>query len=90
LGAVDSIENIHKTVKENAKCKKILTQNIQEILGTMRKPNLRKIGVEVSEDSQLKGPVNIFNKIIEENFPNLKEEMPINIQEAYRSPSRSE
>ena len=27
---------------------------------------------------QLKGPVNIFNKIIEENFPNLKKEMPMN------------
>jgi hypothetical protein len=33
-------------------------------------------------DSQLKGPENIFNKIIEENLPNLKKEMPINIQEA--------
>jgi hypothetical protein len=29
---------------------------------------------------QLKGPVNSFNKIIEENFPNLKKEMPMNIQ----------
>jgi hypothetical protein len=28
------------------------------------------------------GPVNIFNKIIEENFPNLKKEMSMNIQEA--------
>ena len=37
---------------------------------------------------QLKGPVNIFNKIIEENFPNLKKEMPMNIQEAYRTPNR--
>ena len=42
------------------------------------------IGIEKGKDSQLKGPVNIFNKIIEENFPNLKEEIPINIQEAYR------
>jgi hypothetical protein len=33
-------------------------------------------------------PVNIFNKIIKENFPNLKKEMPINIQEAYRNPNR--
>jgi hypothetical protein len=41
-----------------------------------------------SEDSQLKGPVNIFNKIIEENFPNLKKEMPMNIQKAYRTPNR--
>jgi hypothetical protein len=54
----------------------------------MRKPNLRIIGIKESEDSQLKGPVNIFNKIIEENFPNLKKEMPINIQEAYRTPNR--
>ena len=37
---------------------------------------------------QLKGPVNIFNKIIEENLPNLKKEMPMNIQEAYRTPNR--
>jgi len=36
----------------------------------------------------LKGAVNIFNKSIEENFPNLKKEMPINIQEAYRTPNR--
>ena len=37
---------------------------------------------------QLKGPANIFNKIIEENFPNLKKEMPMNMQEAYRIPNR--
>ena len=48
----------------------------------MRIPNLRIIGIEESKDSQLKRPVNIFNKFIEENFPNLKKEMPINIQEA--------
>jgi hypothetical protein len=30
-GAEDTIENIYKTVKENAKSKKLLTQNIQEI-----------------------------------------------------------
>jgi hypothetical protein len=54
----------------------------------MRRPNLRIIGIE--EDSQLKGPVNIFNKIIKENFPNLKKEMPINIEEAYRITNRLE
>jgi predicted nucleic acid-binding Zn-ribbon protein len=75
-GADDSIENIDTKVKENAKSKKLLTQNIQEIQNTMRRPNLRIIGIEESEDSQLKGPVNIFNKIIEENSPNLKKEMP--------------
>jgi hypothetical protein len=28
---------------------------------------------------------NIFNKIIEENFPNLKNDMPINILKTYRT-----
>jgi hypothetical protein len=37
---------------------------------------------------QPKGPENIFNKIIEENIPNLKKEMPMNIQDAYRTPNR--
>ena len=40
-GAEDEIDNIDTTVKENAKCKKILIQNIQKIHGTMRRPNQR-------------------------------------------------
>jgi hypothetical protein len=51
----DTIENINTTVKENAKCKKLLTQNIQEMQDTIRRPNLRIISIEESEDSQLKG-----------------------------------
>jgi chromosome segregation ATPase len=86
--AEDSIENMDTTIKENANCKKILTQNIQEIQDTMRRPNLWIIGVDENEDFQLKGPANIFNKIIEENFPNLKKDMPMNIQAAYRTPNR--
>jgi hypothetical protein len=73
---------------QNAKCKKTLTQNIQEIQDTLRRPNLQIIGVDENDDFQLKGPANIFNKIIKENFPNLKKEMPMNIQETYRTPNR--
>jgi hypothetical protein len=87
-GAEDTIENIDPTIKENAKHKKVLTQSIQEIQNTMRRPNLRIIGIDEKEDFELKGPVNIFNKIMEENFPNLKKEMLMNIQEAYRTPNR--
>jgi predicted nucleic acid-binding Zn-ribbon protein len=71
-GGEDTIENIDTPVKKNAKCKNILAQNIQEIQNTMRRPNLRIMGIEESEDSQLKRLVNIFNKAIEENIPNLK------------------
>jgi hypothetical protein len=49
----------------------------------VRRPNLRIIGIEEREDSQIKGPVTIFNKIIDENFPNLKKEMPI----TYKKPA---
>jgi hypothetical protein len=38
----------------------------------MRRPNLQIIGVDENEDFQLKVPAYIFNKIIEENFPNQK------------------
>jgi chromosome segregation ATPase len=86
-GAEDSIKNIDTIIKENAKRKKLLTQNIQEIQDTMRRTNLRIIGIEENENSQLKEPVNIFNKIIKENFPYLKKEMLMNIQEAYRTPN---
>jgi hypothetical protein len=58
--AEDTIENIDTIVKANAKSKKLLTQNIQEIQDTMRRLNLWIIGIEESEHSQFKGPVNIF------------------------------
>jgi hypothetical protein len=70
------------------KSKKILTQNIQEIQDTIRRPKLSIIGIDENQDFQPKGPVNIFNKIIEKNFPNLKKEIPMNIQEVYRTTNR--
>jgi hypothetical protein len=38
----------------------------------MRRTNLRIIGMEESKYSQIKRPVNIFNRNREEDFPNLK------------------
>ena len=54
----------------------------------MKRPNLRIIRIEENKDYQLKGPENIFNKMIKENFPNLKKELDIKIQEAYRTPNK--
>jgi hypothetical protein len=44
------------------------------------------MGIE-GEEVQPKGIRNIFNKIITENFPNLKEVLPIQVQEASRTPN---
>ena len=49
---------------------------------TMTRPNLLIIVVDGKEDFQIKGPANTFNKFIEEKFPNIKKEMPMNTQEA--------
>jgi hypothetical protein len=48
-GSEDAIENIDTTIKENAKCKRLLTQNIQEIQDIMRRPNLKIMGTEESK-----------------------------------------
>lgn len=74
-------------VKENSK-HKLLTQNIQEIQDTMKRPNLRIMEIEENEDSQLKGPENVFNKITKEKFPNLKKKIAIMALKAYRTPNK--
>jgi hypothetical protein len=68
--------------------KKILTQKIQEIQDTMKRQNLRIVGIEESEDSQLKGSVKYLQQNYRGKFPNLKKEMPRSIQEGYRTPNR--
>jgi len=81
-GVDNTLENIHTTVKESSKHRKLLTY-IQEIQDTMKRQNGSIIGIEERYYSQFKGPESIFNNIIEVNFPNLKKEMAISIQEAY-------
>jgi hypothetical protein len=69
LGVEDTVEEIDTTVKENSKCKKLLTQSIQEIQDTMKRPKLRIIRIDEKEDSQIKGPENVFNKIRQKPSP---------------------
>jgi hypothetical protein len=50
---------------KNEKYRKILAQNIQEIQNTMRRQKGRIMGIDEKDDFQLKGPVNVFSKIID-------------------------
>jgi hypothetical protein len=45
------------------------------------------MGMEEGEEVQAKEIHNIFNKIITEYFPNQEKTMPIQVQEAYRTPN---
>lgn len=87
-GAEDTLAEMDTSLKEKIKSEKFQSQNIQELKDAMKRQNLRIIGISEKEESRLQGPENIFKKIIEENFPNLKKEISINIQEAYRTPNR--
>ena len=75
------LEEINMSVKKYAKSKKFMSP---ESCGHYEKTKHKEEG----KNYQLKGTENIFNKIIEEKFPNLKKKMPINILEAYRTPNR--
>jgi hypothetical protein len=61
---------------------------MQELTNSIKRPNLRIMGIEEGEEVQAKRIHNIFNKIITENFPNLEKTMPIKVQEASRTPNR--
>ena len=71
-GIKDTIKDIDTSVEENAKHKKFLTKTLRKSGTQWKRWNLRIIEIEDSEDSQFKGSEKIFNKIIEENFPNIK------------------
>jgi hypothetical protein len=54
---------------------------LQELTDSIKRLNLRIIGIDEGEEVQAKGIHNIFNKIITESFPNLEKSMP-----RYRKP----
>jgi chromosome segregation ATPase len=76
-----------KTEKLLVKQLKTCERNMQELTDSIKRSNLRIIGIEEAEEVQAKGMSNIFNKITE-SFPNPEKTMPIQIQKASRTPNR--
>lgn len=46
----------------------------------MKSPKLQIVEREEGKETQIKSPENIFNKILEEIFPNLRNELPIKLE----------
>jgi chromosome segregation ATPase len=82
----DKMETQRKTEELLVKQLKTCKRNMQELTDSIKRPNLRII--EEGEEVQPKGIHNIFNKIITEIFPHLEKAMPIQVQEASRTPNR--
>jgi hypothetical protein len=61
---------------------------MQEFSNSIKRANVRIMGIEEGEEVQAKGIHNIFNKIITENFPNLEKDLPIWVQEVPWTPNK--
>lgn len=81
----DMIEEMTTVVKENVKSKNILAPYIKEIFDTMKRPNLKILGMEEEEEIQVKGLKNIFSKIIKKSLIKTRRG-PTKVEAAYRTP----
>ena len=86
----DNVEEMKSTSKHYENFKKTQAWNNQDIWDTMKRPKLHIIGIEGKEESQDNAMDQIFNRIIEENFPKLKKDITIQIQEAHRTSNRED
>jgi hypothetical protein len=91
----DRLSELKDEVVIKGKTKELLVKQLQtyekkmqELTDSIKRPNLRIMGIEEGEEVQVKGMSNIFNKIIKENFPYLEKSMTIQVQEASRTPNR--
>jgi hypothetical protein len=61
---------------------------MQEFSDSIKRPNLRIMGIEEGKEMQAKRIHNIFNKIITKISSNVEKVLPIQVQEASRTPNR--
>jgi chromosome segregation ATPase len=71
----DRISELEEEMVIKGKTKELLVKQLktcekkmQELTDSIKRPNLRIMGIEEGEEVQAKGMRNIFNKIITENF----------------------
>jgi chromosome segregation ATPase len=68
----DKIEIKEKAEEMLVKQLKSCEGNMQELTDSIKRPNLKIMGIEEKAEVQAKGIHNLFNKIITENFPTLE------------------
>ena len=83
-------DKVEKNTQKEQEKEKRLRKNeeaIREMQDNMKRNNIRIIGIpEVEEEEQV--IENLFEKVMTENFPNLRREKVTQIQETQRVPSK--
>ena len=72
---------------KNKKRIKINEDNLRDLQDSVKRPNIRIIGVPEEEDKK-KGREKILEELIVENFPKMEKEIATQVQETQRVPNR--
>uniref|UniRef100_A0A9L0RNE6 L1 transposable element RRM domain-containing protein n=1 Tax=Equus caballus TaxID=9796 RepID=A0A9L0RNE6_HORSE len=83
-------ERLEEITQAEQKREKRIRQNensVRELWDNIKRANIRITGVPEGEKRD-KGAENLFVKITEENFPHLRKETDIQVQEAQRAPNK--
>jgi chromosome segregation ATPase len=75
----DKIDTKEKTDELIVTQLKSCERNMQEFSDSIKRPNLRIMGIEERRRGKAKGIHNIVNKITTENFPNLEKELSFQV-----------
>ena len=89
IGSVSWRTNEKKNTQKEQEKEKKLGKNeeaIREMQDNMKRNNIRIIGIPEGEEEE-QGIENVFEKVMMENFPNLRREKVTQIQESQRVPS---
>ena len=84
-------ERLEEITQAEQKREKGIRQNensVRELWDNIKHTNIHIIGVPEGEERD-KGAENLFEEIIAENFPNLRKETDIQVQEAQRSANKT-
>lgn len=87
-GLKDKAEEMDRSVKENVKAKNIQARYFQKIWDTIKRPNLHIILIEEVEEVQVNEREIFLTKSKEKISLNLKKEIPIKVQGAYKTLSK--
>lgn len=63
---------------------------LKKLLDAIKIPNLLITVIDKGEESRVNGIKQIFSKVIEENFPKLRKDIPMQIQGSQRTPTRQD
>ena len=83
----ETLEEITQAEQIKEKRIKKSEDSLRDLWGNIKRTNICVIGVPEGGE-QDKGAENLFQGIIDENFPNLRKETDIPVQEAQKAPNK--